>query len=453
MRTRRPQLTAVGLALFSALGAVAFSLASEPPFSLRDAVRFALENSPTFDTAKKTQAIRELEYRNAVAKMLPSADATAVHGLQNNVPIAGTPSVANPTAPWYSSLNLGLTESLYDNGVSLTQASIADLNRDLAAITYMKARDSLTLDVTLAFYRFSLSTILLDVRKQQQTVLEKQFRTLTSQYQQGFKTKADYLRLKTQVQRAEIDRITAENSIELASAELQRLLGAGYGSPSHPSFQPISIQLDAQSNDRLEDSFPEKPPAFEDLYDSRITRLQEEVNGKAVTLARRNYWPQVSLTSGVTYSNSNYLNSGTPFTATHQLSWNALVTVQYNFWDWGTRSRSVQVSEYNRDIQQNGLHQGLLDIGAQITNLMVDLSRIKRNYKLSRELLDLEQESNHNVESQYREGKVTYLDLITSLNSLLDAKVQYYTAHFDALQGIAKHQYFEGKIYEALAGK
>ena len=129
------------------------------------------------------------------------------------------------------------------------------------------------------------------------------------------------------------------------------------------------------------------------------------------------------------------------------------MTVQYNFWDWGTRSRSVQVSEYNRDIQQNGLHQGLLDIGAQITNLMVDLSRIKRNYKLSRELLDLEQESNHNVESQYREGKVTYLDLITSLNSLLDAKVQYYTAHFDALQGIAKHQYFEGKIYEALAGK
>src|SRR3989344_3801838 len=98
-------------------------LAAVKPLSLQDAVRFAIENSPSFDTAKKTQAIRELEYKSAVAKMLPSADFTTTNGLQNNIPIASTSSASpvfssNPSAPWYSSLSLGLTESLYDNGVS-----------------------------------------------------------------------------------------------------------------------------------------------------------------------------------------------------------------------------------------------------------------------------------------------------------------------------------------------
>ena len=85
--------------------------------------------------------------------------------------------------------------------------------------------------------------------------------------------------------------------------------------------------------------------------------------------------------------------------------------------------------------------------------IMADISRISRNYKLSQELLSLEEESNRNLEVQYHEGKVTYLDLITSLNNLLDAKVQFYTSYFEALQTIAKYRFYEGNIYGTLVEK
>ncbi|MGK5085860.1 TolC family protein [Bdellovibrionota bacterium FG-1] len=170
-----------------------------------------------------------------------------------------------------------------------------------------------------------------------------------------------------------------------------------------------------------------------------------------MTFAKRNYLPRVSLTSELTYSNSNYLNSSTPFNATNQLSWNALLTFQYNLWDWGIKRHDVQIAEYNRDIQADTLQQGLLETHAQITSMMVDLSRLRYQLKLSEELLSLEEESNQNLESQYRQGKVAYLDLITGLKNLLDAKVQFYTSYFDVLQGIAKYRYFEGKIYEAVS--
>ncbi len=84
---------------------------------------------------------------------------------------------------------------------------------------------------------------------------------------------------------------------------------------------------------------------------------------------------------------------------------------------------------------------------------MASLARIRKNYRTTEKLLGLEEESNRLVETQYREGKVTYLDLITSLNNLLSAKVQFYTAYFETMQNLTKHRYYEGSIYESLVEK
>jgi len=380
--------------------------------------------------------------------MLPSADLSATHGLQNNIPIGGNNTLltANPASPWYSSLSLGISENLYDNGVSLTNLKASDLRRELANLNFLKSRDSLVLDVAAEFYRYSLHSALLEIRKQQLELLEKQFRTLASQYQQGFKTRTDYLRLKTQVQRAEIEVVSAQNNLDLSEAQLRKLLGVETGEPSPPQF----ARLPAQSDQKFEKLFPSQRPPLEKAYDYRLSQVQEKINDTNVSLVVRNYWPRVFFTSGITYSNLNYLNSNTPFTATNQLSWNALVTLQYNIWDWGERGRDVTIAEHTRDIQGNTIAQNLLDVDTQISSLMLDLSRIAKNYQLSYDLLKLEEEANRTLENQYREGKVAYLDLITSLNSLLDSRVQFTTSYFNALQAIARHHYFEGKLYEAL---
>ncbi len=436
--------------------------ATPKPLSLPGAVRIALESSPVFDSAKKTKAIRELEYQSASAKLLPSADFTTTNGWQNNIPLKGsaaagsTPAV-NSTAPWASSLKLGLTENLYDNGLSITNRNIAKLNSDLASINFLKARDSLILDIAAEFYRFSLASALMEVRDQQLAILQKQFKTLSNQYRQGLKTKNDFLRLKSQVQRAEIDRISAENNITLSAAELRKLMGVSFNNSEPPSFEPLPVKADQH----LDAAFPHAAPAMENIYEYQLKKIQEEVDEKNITLAERKYWPQVSLASGITYTNQNYLYSSKNFAAEQQpswaagqqLTWNALVTLQYNIWDWGTQRRDVEIARYNRDIQRNTLDQGLLEINAKIAGIMADISRIGKSYKLSRELLALEEESNRNLETQFREGKVTYLDLITGLNNFLDAKVQFYTTYFDTLQISAKYKFYEGKLYEVVVGK
>lgn len=90
--------------------------------TLSQAIDYAVRSSPLMDSAKKSQVIRGWEYKNAIAKLLPSLDFSSSYGLQNNIPINGTYTLISPntTAPWYSALSLGINENLYDNGVSVS---------------------------------------------------------------------------------------------------------------------------------------------------------------------------------------------------------------------------------------------------------------------------------------------------------------------------------------------
>ncbi|MEO5969061.1 MAG: TolC family protein, partial [Bdellovibrionia bacterium] len=124
---------------------------------------------------------------------------------------------------------------------------------------------------------------------------------------------------------------------------------------------------------------------------------------------------------------------------------------QYNIWDWGIRKRNVEVAHLSRDIQENTLTQNLLEVNAAINTLMLNIHRIQKSLVLNQELLASEEQTYHTLETQYREGKVAYLDLITGLNSLLDAKIQFYSTYFEALRNKAKHSYYKGKLYETIS--
>lgn len=443
-------LGAFGFGLFSP---TARALPAE--LNLESALQYALENAPSFDSARRTRVYRDLEYKNAVVNFLPSLDLKAVQGLQNNIPLSSNNNTAtvitpNSTAPWFSSLNLGLTETFYDNGQSITGLQVADLGEKLAEISFLKSRDALSLELASEYYRYSLYSQLLEVRKQQHAILARQFATLSSQYQQGFKTREDYLRIKSQLKRSGIESISAENRRVQSAVTLQKILGFSRAAEEAPQFTPLAVQTERVESQL---SLPQAP-VLENTFDYRLRKVQSEINDRSVDLVKRQYWPQISLTGGITYTNGNYINSNTPvFGVNDQFNYNALLTIQYNFWDWGLRRRNVQIAEYKRDIQDNELNVTALETRASVGALMLDVSRVKQNYRLTQELLEMETETYRGLEEKYRDGKVAYIDLITELNNLLDAKVQFYTIYFDLLQNAAKYHFYEGKLYDWLIQK
>lgn len=81
---------------------------------------------------------------------------------------------------------------------------------------------------------------------------------------------------------------------------------------------------------------------------------------------------------------------------------------------------------------------------------MLDLQQSSKNFTLARELLDLETATYKSLDSEYRNGRVSYLDIIFALRDLLRAKVQMSTSYYDLRRQLLKYRYHEGKLYESI---
>ncbi len=439
MHIKRPTQTLV---------AICFLPASAFAMNLTQAVEYALIHAPTVMIAAQERSIKKIEQKSAFAKLLPSLDLATTNGLENNIPLsrASLFQVANPDAPWASAIKFGITQKFYDNGRSWIKKETSDFAADLADIRYLKIRDMLIRDIALEYYQYSLARRLTDVREQQQEIMRRQFETMMQEYEQGLKTKNDYLRFKAQLQRSEIELLSAINKCTQSTIEIRRLIGSMQ--QEDITFEPLPVI----HHKRVEDILSQDVPPIEKTYDYKIAAMSHGINTNIVRMSERSYWPNVFLESSAMYNNKNYINA-ISFGSKNALSYTLLLRLEYNIWDWGIRRNDVAIATSKCEIQETKLQKELIESQALLANLSSEIIRIRPSFELSHELLALEEKSTANLRNQYREGKVSFLDLVTGLNNLLDAKIRFFTSYFDAQSAYTKYTYLEGSIYESIFQK
>lgn len=424
--------------------------AAEPvKLGLKQALEFALANSPALAASQKNSETRFLQYRNSIAAFLPSLDFDSALGPQG--PKVGSKLVG-------SQLNLTLSETFYDNHTSIIRFGVADRNREMGQIEFHKARDQMAVQVAQAFYEFSNATAQLEVRESQNQILIREFDSASVKYRQGLKTRRDFIRLQTQKQRSELDVISARNAVARSVMELRRVLGAP--PESALDFQPIDSDLAKRERPAI----PSMPAKLDQTYEQSLAKLQREVNESEVSLANRRYWPEISLAGQVTYQKYDFVNdwfdtAGGPVNAstagldTNPWNWSVLLNLKYNLWDWRTRRRDVEIARLQTDARSDSIRGDLLATETRIRNTHLDLQRLSKSFSLNQQLLKVEQESYSMLESDYREGRVQYLDLITALTSLIDARSRLYSSYFELLSLLASYRYFERSAYESLVSR
>lgn len=422
------------LALFLLVAPLMANANNPQAMSLKDAVTTALEKSPAFDTLKRQVDISELQEKSAFAKMFPSLDLTATHGLLDENPRAAI------TEPWTSQFNLGLTETLYDNGVSLTEYEISKLRKAQAEVEFRNQRNKLCLDVASAFLTYSLNTKLLDIQKAQFNRVREQYDLIANYYHQGVKTRKDFLRFKTEVNRGEIDLVSSKNSIEKSRQDLLRLLGAN----EDIAFVPLNLE-DVKDEELKPPQKIEKHLVFESAT------LQNKISDLQADIVKRKYWPELFLTAGANYQSFQYLGTNTSFADNDRTGWNVLLTLKYNLWDWGIRSRDRQLAAHQNTISHNEQEARVLETKSQINKLALDMDQLRKNFKLSKELLSLEQTNLSLIQLEYRSGKAGYLDLITGFNQLADAQIKYYSSLSQLRTAQYSYLYNQGTLYDVIS--
>lgn len=407
--------------------------------SLPHLADLAIEHSPKIAQAKHDFDSARLELKNARVAFLPSLDLEAIHGLQDANPRVN----AFPT-PFTSQTNLVMSEKLYDNGAMLNKLRIAQKAYERAKLDFEYRRDQQLLDMAQAYLDWSTTLAQREIAEKKRDLLHKQANILDAQYRQGLKTKRDVLRIETEIRRLEMDVITLDNDMDL-------------------NFQKLAGHVGLTREDLVSEDIEGEEAKPYTGGDAHFSDLNVKTHRRAKILqydkdqavlkaeqAERDFGPQISLNGNFGYHLHDYLYTGATWPQENNYDWQALLTFKFNLWDFGTRRRTAEIARVKSKNVQAVNDQTLLELANELRDVSNKLRQYREHVKITRELLVLEQQSYSILEAEYRSGKASYLDVITNLNSYIDARKSFVSSYFGLKKEQMIYAFHKGDLYERL---
>lgn len=406
-------------------------------------IDLAEKNSPVILRAKNNLELAELEVKNAKYSLFPQLNLEARHG------IIGSDPEYRPT-PWGSELSLSLRQAIYgdeDWAATFTRYELFKWKLEKVKLESEYLRDEQLLNVANAYLDWSQSLELREIDENKRDLLRRQFNVLEAQYKQGLKTKRDVLRIETEIKRLEIGVLQRDNEVDLNFQKLASSVGL------------TKKDLDAQDIEG-EEAKPfgvmksnETEIKLEDHRKTKIFNLREKEVNFETKLVERKYWPRVSLENELKYYNKDYIDTKLPYDQNEVLSWQALIVFRYSIFDFGIRKREWEIARVRERTVGAENDQSLLDLAIVLRETFLKLREFRENVKTTRELLVLEQQSYSILEAEYRNGRAAYLDLITNLNSLIDARSKFMTSYFGFKKQQMLYSFHKGELYADIKQK
>ena len=406
-------------------------------FNLNSAVRYALKHSPSLDAERRSLAISKLNLKNSLATFAPNADVTSTHSMSKQ-----EGSVSEKS----SSLGFSLTQNLYNNGQDIANYKINKLQYQIQKTTYELNRDQLIKTVATNFLDLSLQRKLYDIQKANLVTIDKEYKSALKKYRAGLKTQKDVVRFRNRIQRLDISLLQAKNNI--AQAKKQLLTSMGYDLINRPATH-IKIKTTNLPEINIS-SVPTIEPILKEQPQYKTFLLQKGVDSLNVYLAKRKNWPEVTLAVNASYGNAG--EKGFLGAIENRKTWDAIASLElrYNIFDAGTSSRNVNIAEEEQQQSKNNLFNQLLSIKQTLDNLMFNLQQNKLSYQLSNKLKDSELKNYQTMRKMYRNGKISYLDLSTSIDDLYSAQTEYVTDRYTLEKNLYSYYQYKGIINEKI---
>ena len=188
-----------------------------------------------------------------------------------------------------------------------------------------------------------------------------------------------------------------------------------------------------------------------ELFEYKILQLQGQISQIDVNLAKRRYWPELSLVGAASYGSQDYIDTRQTWSDNEQTSWSLFLNLKFNLIDWGVRNRNIQIAKLSQVSAEESVRSTLLEVQKDLEVFKDDVEKSQESYRLSKELQKMEEETFQILERDYKAGQTTYLELSTGLANLLDAQSLGLEADYNQADLHLRWKYYKGILNEQTA--
>ncbi len=338
-----------------------------------------------------------------------------VDPFQVTIPGSPMPIQISPIILDGYSFRVGVQQPLFVGFKLSSNARAADLLAEASASDRKNDQADLILTITGAYwtlYQTGQTKALMD---ENVTRLES-YRTDTENLlKSGLATNNDRLRIEVQLANARLQQIDAANDVQVATLQLNTLIGLPLETRTITASQP-GADGPHTSPAAL---FP-APQSVLSRPDLQAMQTRVEASKEYVTAARSGWWPQLAFAGSYYYARPNPRYQ--PALDAWRGTWDVGVSLQWDIWTWLTPVR--QTEQASAQLRQNELMFAQMRENAEVelTRARLAVERARKRIAVAETGVQQSEENVRTLRDKYRNGLATSTEILDADLAMLQAK-------------------------------
>lgn len=404
--------------------------------SLDEAIKTALKNNRQFLIAQQNVEKAEDRVREAAGAGQLKVDGSATYQRFDKVAKASfgnnqiqLGNIDSKTA------RVSVAQPIDISGTIRSGVRTASLGLEAAQLDYERAKNDLILSVTNAYEGVARAQAFVIVTEEALKNSQERLRITQVQLDTGVAAQFDLLRAQTQVAQNEQAVISARNTLDLAKANLNNLLGRDLNNPVHieepSSLPPVEQELDALVQTAMQ-MRPEVQAAEKNI----------QIANRNIFNAKRGILPSLALSGQMdfNFNTSTFNPRNTSFTAVAVLS----VPVM----DGGVTDAKVEQARSDLKIAQITAAQIKEGVALEVRNAYLNLRDAKQKLEVAERGIAQATEGLRLARVRFEAGVSTPLEISDAEVAYTQAQTNRVNARYDYLNAYASLQRAIGKIGE-----
>ncbi|MDX9786145.1 MAG: TolC family protein [Desulfobacterales bacterium] len=423
---------AVILAISTSAGAEAqkSAIIPFPALTLQKAVETAVEHNSRIKDATE-QRNRSIEYKkSAISDFFAKAEANYRYTRMRNAPYVLIGGAQIQTA--HDRLNhwdVSLVQPVFTGFALSSQYRIAKNNVEIETCEREQTLIDLVQQVKAAFLNALLAEKIRNVTEEQVSALRGHTEDAKKYYDQGIIPHNDLLKSQVALANALQQQEKAKADVILAISRLNLLMATDMNTERTLAERKIGPVFNFNMDALVKEGLKNRPLL-------KALRLGLENQASAVTLARSDYYPQISLVGMVEQNGEDWAESNNDFSNPH----NAAIAfyAKWTFFEWGKTRFRVSGGLHAK----NALAERILEVEdgvrLEIQKAYLDLDVSRNNIQTAEQALEQAEENWRITKLQYDQQVVNSTEVLDARAFLTQADTNYYHALYGCMISLSE---------------
>lgn len=437
-----------GLIIALSILSVADNIEAQKKWTLDECIAYALENNIQLKQNRITNEQNKIDILQSKAQLFPSLSFSTNQNAsyrpysQSTINLTnGSMTSSQSLVTYNGSYGLNANWTVWNGGRNSKNIKKNEYTAEISNLQTEQTANTIQEQIAQIYVQILYQTEAVDVCEEILKASRMQRDRAKEMVEIGSLAKADLAQLEAQTNQDEYNLVNAQSILANYKLQLKQILEI-------VETDDFDIAI-PQINDN---SVLTTVPAKNEVYASAVTSRPEIQSGKlnieaqelSIDIAKRGYYPTVSLTAGI---GTNH-GSGTDIAFGSQIkkNWSNSIglTVSVPIFDNRQNRTNIQKAKLTKQSSELDLQNAQKELYSSIEGYWLNATTSQQQYIYAKSNVESMQESYNLVSEQFRLGLKNIVELTTGKNNLLQAEQQMLQSKYTTLLNLAMLRFYQG---------